>query len=229
MDEMHSFKPSRTMWRMWIATAVVSIFIGQVTGARQQHYPYVTCGSLIKLVNTHFGHRLHSHEVQYGSGSGQQSVTGTETKEDINSYWQVKGKHNSICNRGEPITCGSVIRFEHLETHRNLHSHLYSSPLSSNQEVSAFGTNGSGDSGDNWVVVCTGSKWTRDQDVRLRHADTDVYLSLSGNTYGRPIHGQMEVVGVNYADRSSYWRTGEGVYVKPIEENGAGDSWHDEL
>lgn len=31
--------------------------------------------------------RLHSHEVPYGSGSGQQSVTGFPDVDDANSYW----------------------------------------------------------------------------------------------------------------------------------------------
>lgn len=36
----------------------------------------VTCGSVVKLVNQAHKVRLHSHDVKYGSGSGQQSVTG---------------------------------------------------------------------------------------------------------------------------------------------------------
>lgn len=36
----------------------------------------VTCGSMIKLRHVPTGFRLHSHQVAYGSGSGQQSVTG---------------------------------------------------------------------------------------------------------------------------------------------------------
>lgn len=31
--------------------------------------------------------RLHSHDVPYGSGSGQQSVTGFPEVDDANSYW----------------------------------------------------------------------------------------------------------------------------------------------
>jgi len=57
-----------------------------------KYYEYVGCGSVIKLLNSNHNVRLHSHDVKYGSGSGQQSVTGTETQEDINSYWAVKGK-----------------------------------------------------------------------------------------------------------------------------------------
>lgn len=47
----------------------------------------------------------------------------------------------------EPIACGTTIRLEHLATGKNLHSHHFPSPLSNNQEVSAFGENGEGDTG----------------------------------------------------------------------------------
>ena len=47
----------------------------------------------------------------------------------------------------EPVKCGEVIRLQHLSTKRNLHSHLFQSPMSRNQEVSAFGENGLGDTG----------------------------------------------------------------------------------
>ena len=36
------------------------------------HYDYVTCGSVLKLLNVRNNVRLHSHDVKYGSGSGQQ-------------------------------------------------------------------------------------------------------------------------------------------------------------
>lgn len=46
---------------------------------------------MIKLA--HFGTKylLHSHEIAYGSGSGQQSVTGYPTGDDANSLWIVRG------------------------------------------------------------------------------------------------------------------------------------------
>jgi dolichyl-phosphate-mannose--protein O-mannosyl transferase len=47
----------------------------------------VTCGSVIKLMHERSKYRLHSHEVAYGSGSGQQSVTAFPTGDDSNSYW----------------------------------------------------------------------------------------------------------------------------------------------
>lgn len=47
----------------------------------------------------------------------------------------------------DPIQCGDLIRLEHLLTKKNLHSHLFSAPLSHGQEVSAFGKDGDGDTG----------------------------------------------------------------------------------
>lgn len=48
---------------------------------------HVTCGSVVKLENEAKPKvRLHSHDIKYGSGSGQQSVTAVENQ-DTNSYW----------------------------------------------------------------------------------------------------------------------------------------------
>ena len=81
----------------------------------------VTCGSALKLQHVKTNVRLHSHEVNYGSGSGQQvgipqallvywlvrfitfyhqSVTGISNSDDVNSYWLVGGKHGERCQRG---------------------------------------------------------------------------------------------------------------------------------
>ncbi|CAH1965996.1 unnamed protein product [Acanthoscelides obtectus] len=125
-----------------------------IIGASTQQF--VTCGSVLKLINTDYRVRLHSHDVKYGTGSGQQSVTGTEVQEDINSHWQAKAATGKTCVRGEPIKCESTIRLEHVETKKNLHSHLFSSPLSGNQEISCYGNDGEGDTGDNWIVICSG-------------------------------------------------------------------------
>jgi len=190
----------------------------------------VTCGSVVKLMNNAHKVRLHSHDVKYGSGSGQQSVTGTMVKEDVNSHWTIKGPEDkAYCKRGEPIVCGEKIRLEHLTTHRNLHSHHFSSPLTSSQEVSAFGDGGNGDSGDVWAVMCEGDYWVRDDAMMLKHVDTGAFLGASGQTFGRPINGQvqhcgnnyyllmlllqMEIVGSSRADGSTKWRTQEGVYI----------------
>ncbi|XP_011297052.1 stromal cell-derived factor 2 [Fopius arisanus] len=176
---------------------------------------YVTCGSVLKLLNVAYHVRLHSHDIKYGSGSGQQSVTGTETKEDVNSHWMVKGVTGKYCTRGEPIACGDVIRLEHVPTKKNLHSHHVSSPLSGKQEVSAYGDQkGEGDSGDHWSVICDSDYWERNKSVMLHHVDTKTFLAASGRTYGSPIAGQMEIVG-DSSSGSDYtrWQVVDGLFI----------------
>lgn len=187
-------------------------------------YDYVTCGSVVKLMNKAFQVRLHSHDVKYGSGSGQQSVTGMTNQDDGNSYWQIKGETGKDCRRGETITCGQAIRLNHVKTGKNLHSHHFAAPMSTNQyEVSAFGEGGEGDHLDHWVVTCSGSQklWSRKEHVRFKHSETNSYLSCSQNTYGRPIHGQQEVLGsVSDAGKTSnYWKAVEGIYIRPTENS----------
>lgn len=138
------------------------------------------------------------------------------------------GEKNKPCNRGEPIECGSIIRLQHVQTRKFLHSHLFKSPLSSQQEVSAFGNDDESDTGDYWMVYCRSRYWQKNEPVRLKHVDTDTWLSLSGNTYGRPIFGQSEVICTPKSDTTSNWRAAEGVYIQPTVKYGAQKA-HDEL
>ncbi|XP_018644739.1 stromal cell-derived factor 2 precursor-like protein [Schistosoma mansoni] len=98
----------------------------------------VTCGSVLKLVNTDFNARLHSHEVQYGSGSGQQSVTAVSDEMDTNSYWQVCDDWQIICD-GVYWKQSSNIRLKHISTEGYLHlsGKRYSRPISGQYEVSS--------------------------------------------------------------------------------------------
>lgn len=47
----------------------------------------ITYGTVLKLMHERTKFRLHSHDVPYGSGSGQQSVTSFPNVDDSNSYW----------------------------------------------------------------------------------------------------------------------------------------------
>jgi len=81
-----------------------------------------------------------------------------------------------------------------------------------------FFLKGEGDSGDVWEVVCKGNSWKRDETIQLRHKDTDAYLGVSGNTFGRPIHGQYEIIGMEYSDASTHWQAQEGIFIHPTEQ-----------
>ena len=200
---------------------LVFLLLGYVTSysvfADDEH---VTCGSIIKLLNMQEGVRLHSHDVKYGSGSGQQSITGMPEADDVNSHWQVMAPMKKHCHRGDAIQCGDKIRLKHLTTGCYLHSHLFNAPLSrGNQEVSCFGKEGEGDTGDHWILLCDTGDWLRGEPVRLKHEDTGKYLATSGHQYGRPINGQREVVGVSSTGRSALWKTAEGVYMIHSSDN----------
>jgi len=184
----------------------------------KSEFKFVTCGSVLKLYNQRQGARLHSHDVKYGSGSGQQSVTGSSSPDDHNSYWIVRGKHGSRCDRGQIIKCGGEIRLQHLSTKRNLHSHFFQSPITHQQEVSCFGENGDGDTGDNWLVVCSGKNWNRKDKIRFQHADTGHFLHISSEKFGRPIAGQHEICGKKYEENNNLWVAQEGVYVKEAKQ-----------
>lgn len=209
------FKMKSNLARLPLAVSIILVLRTSLIEAKGiQH---VTCGSSLKLMNVDWKVRLHSHDIKYGSGSGQQSVTGTESKDDGNSNWLVKAETMKDCVRGEPIKCGDIIRLEHIATKRNLHSHRVSSPLSGRQEVSAYGDRkGDGDNGDHWLLVCKTDFWERDEPVMLKHVDTDAFLAVSGKTYGNPISGQFEVVGEYFSSSPHVeWISTEGVFIHP--------------
>lgn len=169
----------------------------------------VTCGSIIKLKHSGTGVRLHSHNIPYGSGSGQQSVTGFPAASDPNSYWLVQGPFGKpeSCPPGTPLKSGDVITLQHVRTGKNLHSHLHRSPITGQQEVSCF----TGDTGDNWKVDTNGI-WKRDQIVRLIHVDTGKFLHSHGHKYGHPIPGQQEITGFHEQNKENNWVAAEGIY-----------------
>ncbi|KFM01151.1 Stromal cell-derived factor 2-like 1, partial [Aptenodytes forsteri] len=159
------------------------------------------------------------------TGSGQQSVTGVEASDDANSYWRIRGKSDGSCQRGTAVKCGQAIRLTHVNTGKNLHTHHFPSPLSNNQEVSAFGDDGEGDDLDIWIVQCSGTYWEREDAVRFKHVGTEVFLSITGEQYGHPIRGQREVHGMPTANHHNYWKAMEGVFIKPSMD----PAKHDEL
>ena len=173
----------------------------------------VTFGSLIKLVHQDSEYRLNSIGVNYASGSGQQVVTSVPTAKDANSYWTVRsGFSEEEKDLGTVVKCNDIIRLQHVNTQKHLHSHFQKSPVSQQQEVSAFGEE---NLDDNWKVVCkTDFKaWERNEPVELFHIGTEKYLSTSkDHEFGNPIQGQLEI----YAAASgvdSHWKALEGVYV----------------
>lgn len=87
-----------------------------------------------------------------------------------------------------------------------MHSHLHQSPLSGQQEVSAYGEGGNGDTGDNWKLVISSNKgWKRGDSVYFQHVDTGKWLSSNNNKYGNPIPGQQEVCCISSKRAETEW------------------------
>lgn len=185
----------------------------------------VTCGSSTKLVNSGTKFNLHSHGINWGAGSGQQSVTAHSAADDQGGLWLVKESFNAIpCEAGDPIKCGDIIRLEHVRTEKNLHTHGFNAPISQQRrhEVSAFGDGGEGDGGDNWRLICLDSAkfWTRGGKIRLQSTATGRYL-YSGNDVrftqqncpNCPIINQLEVSGDPAPNENTIWQTGQGLFL----------------
>jgi len=186
-----------------------------------QEFAFVTCGSSIKLQHIASGFRLHSHKVTYGSGSGQQSVTGYADAADSNSLWKIIGPHGSFCPTGKVLKSGDTFRLQHVNTKKLLHSHLHKSPLTQNNEVSCFGEEGVGDTGDNWVVrVPSNSEWKRGETVKLQHVDTKFFLRADKNAkFQNPIPGQLEISAIKASSKDTEWASAEGIYFPELIQN----------
>lgn len=214
---------------MRVSTSIVLAFITIIglVSAEDAEVTVITYGSAIKLEHKATNHRLHSHDVSYGTGSRQQSVTGHHDLGDSNSFWIVKTAHGAARPlSGKVVKCGDTIRLQHLNTRKNLHSHRHYAPLNRDYEVSAYRHNdgqwAEGDQGDNWVVDCVGreKEWGRFKDIRLMHEQDKTYMTATSKLqYGDPIPNQLHVSAGSRKTGNTIWRTNEGYFVAPLKEN----------
>ena len=127
------------------------------------------------------------------------------------------------CRTGKRIKCGELIRLEHMNSGRNLHSHSnFASPVSGRQEVSAFGDQGDGDGGDNWEVECesddvNGYVYGKTK-FYLKHRDSGLYLYTDGgskyneqNCRRCPIIGHTEISGARGKLKNAVWKVHSGI------------------
>lgn len=149
----------------------------------------IAYGSRVTIKNMGYGGGLlHSHVQTYPEGSQQQQVTCYHHK-DANNDWFF------YPNRSEPpfdpeaplrfVQDGSVVRFLHAQTGRNLHSHNVAAPITkADYEVSSYGNITVGDTKDHWTVEVVSDAASSDRTrirtlttaFRLRHADLGCYL-----------------------------------------------------
>jgi hypothetical protein len=158
---------------------------------------------------------LSSDSISYKhpKSSGQQVVIA-RAERDSNDRWVVKGPYGTPekYREGNSVRNGDIVRLEHENTSRNLHSHPgYPSPVTPQQEVTAYQTGQIGDTSDNWRVQTDGGKyWRKGFRVKLIH-----------NATGRPLHSHQghilkmdaleaqEVTCFPGTDDNDYWRVVE--------------------
>lgn len=170
----------------------------------------VKYGDSIRLNHVATGYALHSHSINYSHprSSQQQQVTAY-SGQDSNDYWLVKVQHGLPSDRksGQPVRHGDVLRIEHVATKKNLHSHIAPSPLTGQQEVTAFGNDGEGDANDNWRIEVIGKGiWFEKKKIRLIHLDTKSALhSHAGHSHSERTAGQQEVTCYTGRDDNDLW------------------------
>ena len=138
-------------------------------------------------------------------------MTGFADGEDANDFFQIQSfdaKTKSAHVHGRPILRGDVVILRHLATNTWLHSHEHKSPLSANQEVSAYVGK---DEGNFWEVQ---NDFVRGQPVRLKHVTTDKFLAMNGNRYSNPIPNQFEVAAQSAPGPNTVWFTTNGIYFE---------------
>jgi dolichyl-phosphate-mannose--protein O-mannosyl transferase len=167
--------------------------------------------------------------MTWGSGSHGQIMTSITSSNDYEILFQIKeGNNSTIRETGVPVKCDDIIRLEHVNTARNLHTHLFQSFLTDSQEVTAFGQQGNGDDNDNWRLECY--NWSK-ENIRgatqffLKHVVTEKYLYVNikkslfneYNCRGCPIVGHREVSATDKKDKQSLWKVSGGVLFRSNE------------
>ncbi|XP_034015477.1 protein O-mannosyl-transferase 2 [Thalassophryne amazonica] len=187
---------------------------------------YLAYGSTVTLKNLRIaGGYLHSHLDLYpdGVGAKQQQVTAYFHK-DYNNLWVVHRQtdHANQSETPDLIRHGDIIRLEHKETTRNLHSHLHEAPLTKKHyQVTGYGINATGDANDLWQVEVYGGrkgdlvKVLRSK-VRFLHQATGCVLYSSGKTLPKWGWEQVEVTCSPYLKESpnSQWNIEDHINSK---------------
>lgn len=208
-----------------------SLFQANLEGSDMAKSPLEAAyGSRVTFKNAGFGGGLlHSHIQTYPVGSKQQQVTCYHYKDNNNEFnilppWgEPPLKHpneTTAADKPRMLKSGDLIRLQHAETKRNLHSHKVNAPVTADQyEVSAYGNATIGDSKDHWVVEVVDDielgKGGKDSPVRslttrmrFRHKDLGCYLRAANVVLPQWGWKQVEVTcdpKSTASDDHTYW------------------------
>jgi hypothetical protein len=192
----------------------------EVRGKRNTPRRIIVYGDVIGLQHVVTNAFLSSDSTSYThpKTSGQQRVFASHLH-DSNSNWLVKGPHGTPEGhlRGTAVRNGHIIRLQHVDTSHNLHSHLgYYSPVTGQQEVTAYGESGIGDTSDNWrLELAADGCWRMGSRMKLIHWATNRPLhSHQGRNFEAAVGGWQEVTCFPGTDVNDYWRV---VEVEPGE------------
>ncbi|KAF7732880.1 hypothetical protein EC973_000156 [Apophysomyces ossiformis] len=160
------------------------------------------------------GRYLTSSYEHYEGGSGQQQVFAGGWQAIPEATWIVIPPFHVTEEPGVPIRYGDTIRLKHVVTRRNLHSHPdWESPVTGQQEVTAFGGDFESDNNDYWRVEPWIEEekeeeeeynefWHVGQSFMLRHVETGVTLHEESLT-----EESNEVTGFQEGpDENDRWR-----------------------
>jgi len=198
---------------------------------KQINESVITYGSALRIENSITKYHLYSNKYTWGTGSQLQIITGIKNKDDANGLWVIKEQHDNVMkDSGEPVMCNDIIRLEHSNTGKNLHSHTYPSWITNSQEACGFGEEGDGDINDNFKIICYGTKEPKvlgSTQFFLQHVPTEAYLYINiknslfdeRNCRNCPIMYQREVSLVKSKDKQSLWKVVGGlIFKEKVEE-----------
>eukprot|EP01053_Blabericola_migrator_P009735 Blabericola_migrator_1__9734@NODE_532_length_7786_cov_102_495531_g405_i0_p3_GENE_NODE_532_length_7786_cov_102_495531_g405_i0NODE_532_length_7786_cov_102_495531_g405_i0_p3_ORF_typecomplete_len284_score26_40MIR/PF02815_19/0_11MIR/PF02815_19/1_9e14Ins145_P3_rec/PF08709_11/0_081Ins145_P3_rec/PF08709_11/0_00014_NODE_532_length_7786_cov_102_495531_g405_i029893840 len=191
---LESEKTFHFMWRLW------GLFFLVVRCARTPRP--ITYGSVIQLEHVATSNRLYSLAKVTWSNGGQivsSTPTFSQSPDFEATGWIVRnaGHYSAILSEeklpyfsthsnvnksgqsafqnrktGSEVFCGAIIRLEHEQSGKFLHSHTDPSSLTNNYEVVGFGQRGEGDSNDHWRVKCENADdkvWLTQTEISLVH------------------------------------------------------------
>lgn len=199
---------------------------------------HLAYGAEISIKNNRIGGAyLHSHWHLYpeGIGARQQQVT-TYSHKDSNNKWIIKRAFDDETKQTRDdgdiyVRDGDMIRLEHVNTRRNLHSHFELAPITKRHyQVTCYGQDGLGDANDIWIlkkekrvkIIEIGDKENEDDRVytvktrfMLIHYITNCALHSHSRQLPKWAYDQLEVTcNPKLHDKNNFWNIEDNYYPK---------------
>jgi hypothetical protein len=181
---------------------------------RVEHHPmddFIRYGDHIRLRHEQTGAYLRSWDKIYEQpNNSRQQIVVCTAKPEPNTLWLVKGPYGQPENykRGENVRSNDRIRLEHVQTGKNLHTHLDRlGPVTHGQhEVSCYKLKAGGDNKDDWTLIFgSGDKLVTAKQFRLRNAGTNEFLHSHLGISNFFTEMYQEVTAATANDENDFW------------------------